>query len=390
MSDAKVNFTPAPGVLRWARETAGMSIADVATRLDVTSQTVVRWESGERPLSIGRLETLAHLFRRPLAALFLPRPPDVPPLPHDFRVLPRGEKAPLSSAALFAIREARRIQSVARELAADLAQPPATMALPGEGNAEALHLAARERERIGIAITEQMRWRKPSIALKCWRAALERLNVLVLQFSMPIQDARGFSLLDDVAPAIVLNSQDAPSARVFTLFHEYAHLLRGSSAICIPDIRTPAAPGRETEEAFCNAFAGAFLVPAEPFGQALGGRALDEHALEQVALEFSVSRHVILHRLRTLGLLSRAAFESKLADLESQLTEFARPRRAVRISAAQRCVGMRGQRFVRLVLEAKARDLITYRDVADYLSLRVQHFDDVEAMVREGEARAGR
>jgi hypothetical protein len=39
---------------------------------------------------------------------------------------------------------------------------------------------------------------------------------------------------------------------------------------------------------------------------------------------------------------------------------------------------------VRLVLGARERDLITYRDVADYLSLRVQHFDAVEAMVGEG------
>ena len=41
-----------------------------------------------------------------------------------------------------------------------------------------------------------------------------------------------------------------------------------------------------------------------------------------------------------------------------------------------------------MVLEAKARDLITYRDVADYLALRMKHFDAVAAMVGEGDANA--
>jgi len=313
MSDAKICLKPAAGVLRWARETAGMAVANVAARLGVTSDTVARWESGERPLSIGRLEALAHLYRRPLAALLLPGPPEAAPFPHDFRMLPSDEKVPLSRETLFAVREARRIQNVAKELAADLAQPPGVVP-PTELGAEPVGLAAREREHIGITISEQMSWRKPSVALKRWREALEKLNVLILQFSMPVEDARGFSLPDDIAPAIVLNSQDAQSARAFTLFHEYAHLLRGSSAMCIPDIGTSASVASEPDEAFCNAFAGAFLVPAEPLRQALAGGTPDNAAAERLATEFSVSRHVVLRRLRALGFLSRSAFESKIAD----------------------------------------------------------------------------
>jgi hypothetical protein len=35
------------------------------------------------------------------------------------------------------------------------------------------------------------------------------------------------------------------------------------------------------------------------------------------------------------------------------------------------------------VLEAKERDLITYSDVADYLSVRVKHLDRVQGLLRE-------
>ena len=42
---------------------------------------------------------------------------------------------------------------------------------------------------------------------------------------MPVDDARGFSLTDGEPYVIVVNSADADRARLFTLFHEYAHIL---------------------------------------------------------------------------------------------------------------------------------------------------------------------
>jgi len=380
MAEAKVTFRPARGVLQWARETAGATVADVACRLGVTPETVTKWESGEKEVLVSRLEELAHFYRRPLAALFLPAPPDIPPLPHDFRMLPAEGKAPLSRETLLAIREARRIQRLARELAADLGQAPARIGAAVDSHAAPEHLAAQERQRISITVSEQRGWRRPGVALRRWREALEDLGILVLQFPMPMGDARGFSLSEDVPPAIVLNSGDAPSARIFTLLHEYAHLLRGSSALCIPAVSAKASPHGEHEEPFCNAFAGAFLVPAAALTETLAGRRPDDELIAELATEFSVSRHVVLLRLKGLGLLSSAALERRLAELAETPPRKGKFRR----SAAQRCVGTRGKRFVRLVLGARERDLITYRDVADYLSLRVQHFDAVEALVGEG------
>jgi len=386
MAEAKVRFRPARGVLQWARETAGLTVADTAGRFGVTEETVAKWESGEKEVLVSRLEELARFYRRPLAALFLPAPPVVPPLPHDFRALPAGQKAPLSRETLLAIREARRIQRVARELAAELGQEPARIGPAVHSNAAPEQLAAHERQRIGITVAEQTSWRGRGVALRRWREALENLGILVLQFRMPMVDARGFSLSEDAPPAIVLNSGDVVNARIFTLLHEYAHLLRGSSALCIPAVGAKALPHSGHEEPFCNAFAGAFLVPAQAVTDALAGRRPDTQVVAELAAAFRVSRHIVLHRLKGLGLLSEAALERRLAEL----AEPPPPRSKFGPSAAQRCVGMRGKRFVRLVLGARERDLITYRDVADYLSLRVRHFDAVEAMVGEGEPGAPR
>ena len=72
------------------------------------------------------------------------------------------------------------------------------------------------------AISEAM---TPVRAFDQWREWLESLNISVLKLKIPAGDARGFSLTDGEPSVIVVNSADAERARLFTLFHEYAHLL---------------------------------------------------------------------------------------------------------------------------------------------------------------------
>lgn len=87
---------------------------------------------------------------------------------------------------------------------------------------------------------------------------MENLGVLVFQFAMPVHDARGFSLVEDGISSIVLNSHDSINARIFTLFHEYAHLLLGTSGIC--NLEESSELHLDIER-FCSHFAGAILVP---------------------------------------------------------------------------------------------------------------------------------
>jgi len=53
------------------------------------------------------------------------------------------------------------------------------------------------------------------------------MNILVFQFSMPIEDARGFALTDMNPNVIVVNSKDSIEARLFSLMLEFGHILLG-------------------------------------------------------------------------------------------------------------------------------------------------------------------
>jgi Zn-dependent peptidase ImmA (M78 family) len=204
---------------------------------------------------------------------------------------------------------------------------------------------------------------------------------------MPLDESRAFCLAEGGMPAIVLNSSDAVHGRIFSLFHEYAHLLLGASAMCMPQPGAHAPHGRRgSTERFCDRFAGALLVPKEALLSQMGPRSapaareqLDE-VLRAMSAVCKVSRQVILHRLLAVHAVPRAVFEAEMRELEAQKAPPRRPRRGG-LPAARRCLQQKGGRFVDLVLQAQSRDLITCSDVADYLSIKVKNIGEVESLL---------
>lgn len=379
-----------PAVLKWARESAGLSMEDVAKRIRTSTETVAKWESGERRPTLRALEELASFLRRPLAALLLSTPPAELPLPKDFRVLPGQESLSFSKETRLAIREARRLQSVTFELMGAMGMKPYTLIGVGEASLQAdpEEVAAKERERLGIDLKEQFSWTSSYMAFREWRRAIEELNVLVFQMRMPVKEARGFSLVDGGLPVIVVNIADSINARIFTLFHEYAHLLLGTAGVCLPQVNPK---GHEQGvERFCNHFAGALLVPQDALLSDERVRAktcfsdVSDRDLEQLARRLRVSKHVIWRRLQISGMIPFKKYQAKLKEWEEEEAQKQpRKRSGFGIPLAKRCIEERGTLFTGLVLKAKERDLITYSDVADYLSIKMKHLDKVRSLLEE-------
>ena len=67
------------------------------------------------------------------------------------------------------------------------------------------------------------------------RENIESFNIFVLQSNMPIGEVRGFTLTDKQPRIIVVNSADSIKPRIFTLLHEYAHILLKKDGICLPN-----------------------------------------------------------------------------------------------------------------------------------------------------------
>lgn len=376
----RTHLTLSPLLLRWARESSGLSPELAARRLGIKREKLDRWELDHATPTPRQLEKAADVYKRPVASFFLSEPPKEPPLPVDFRSMP-GEQAEFSPKTLIAIRRARWLESIYREIS-DL---EGEVALPNVRKAAPEALANAIREFLGVAVDE-VRGMQPSAALTTWRSTLEAKRILLFQFSIPIEEARAFSLLERF-PMIVLNSKDSYAARVFSTFHELAHLFLRQPGLCIPEIGRPR-PTAQDVERLCNTAAGLALVPTNELlsrreVRTMRGESSLPEVLEPLARYFAVSRQVILRRLVDVNLVSWAAFARMMEVLraEFEALQEKRGKRQIIVPPSVKIVSQLGRRVVADALAARSRGVLTEADLSEFLGLKLQHVPDVEAIV---------
>jgi Zn-dependent peptidase ImmA (M78 family)/DNA-binding XRE family transcriptional regulator len=390
MASARVQLNN-PGLLTWARQTAGYSVSDIAKHLGKRESDVLAWERGQPGPTFIQLERIAAKVKRPVSALFLPDIPDEPPPPADFRTLPSTEEGKYKSAALIAFREARALLSDVGELL-EMLDLDVKLSLPaGSMGDSADSLASRVRSLLGIAVRDQRdRCKDYYEASDMWRDALFDLGVISAVFRMPMQDARAFSLVEGRLAAVGLNSGDRPQGRAFSLFHEVCHLCLGKPGVSGLVTRRPAAYSDEKTriEYYCDEFAASFLLPADDPSvvETLRSVAGDPSRLraEEAAKAFKVSKYVVLRRALALGYLRESTYWRTYEDWQRydqgvRSTSSGGDYVAARVSRA-------GKRVVQLVFQALDTGRITRYDAGNLLGLDSKHFGRARTLAFGGTA----
>jgi len=374
-----------PAVASWARSSSGLSLDEAADLVREPAPVLAAWERGETKPSLTQARALAHAYRRPLAALLLPEIPAEPAGPVDFRPGVAGKHRRITRPILLAIRWARRMQQAGREVFESLElRPPLLERMSALPDPDAF--AQKQRDMVGVSISDQLSWSTDYQALNAWRTAVERLNLLVLQTSMPVDEVRAFSLSDGGPPAIVLNSADSVLARIFSLFHEFGHLALGHQAICDPGVEATILATDSDEERFCNAFAGSLLVPnrqllSEPLAMSVAAKGTPSSPLGNLAARYRVSRQVMWYRLRDVGLINDTTFAEGWALLASGGSRRESERRIgayVSPPTWRRVLAEDGRGFVSRMLEALDRRLVSPADMIDWLDMKTSDIGKLE------------
>lgn len=370
MSSKSFNVSVEPAVLIWARESIGMSIDAVVKKIKgITINTIKEWEKkeGTAKPTFAQIEKLSKIYKRPLSAFLLPAPPKEPPFPKDFRKRPSEEKQSLNPKTYLAIRKARRFQYSAIELIKELGEESKKIPIKANLSDNPEMLAEKVRIQFGIKGFPRRASFTKEIALEKWIKILENNGILVFQISITKnKEIGGFSLIDEYVPVIVLRRSDETSAKIFTLFHELAHLLLREGGICDLESDIP-------HERFCNHFAGAFLVPKDKLlnhsivKAKARTREWPENLLRNISRDFNVSREVILRRLWILGLTTREYYLKKHKEWKSKYKKpFGRKDKKTEIKI---CLQERGKKYTSMVFDAYERKKINEIRVADYLGV---------------------
>lgn len=316
---AKSEIPANKDVLTWAREVRGFTRQQTALKLKISEHELAEIEEGRQLPTTTIFNRMIVVYKQTESTLLLAQPPSTPSLPEDYRTA-AGRRATLSPETRLVIRDVQELQQYVSELVEDDPKLIERAQLPVftlKDNPE--EKATQERARIGVALSVQLNWSLTESFDK-WRDQLGRRGMLLLLKAMPWDDCRGFSLLDHtLLPTIVVNAEDKPTARVFTLFHEYAHLSLRSAGICRLTLMD------SSVERWCNLFAAAFLLPAKELReQALhlspeAGPTYEwpMSRISRLANYYRVSRAVVALRLQTLHLTTPNYFDQHKAELTS-------------------------------------------------------------------------
>lgn len=369
----RVTYVPiTPEVLAWAIRESGYKTGEVADCLEVPPQTLAAWMTGRERPGLTELRRLSALLKRPEATFFLPTPPPSSLPRVEFRHPLDSTRRELNPEELRWLRETRRLQKAAAWIAQELGEASPSLPLWSfEKDPE--EAGALLRLRMGVSTEDQLGWGSSSQAQKAWREAIETSGVLVFLLPLGKKGCRGFSLWDDRSPVIAVNTAWNQEARIFTLLHEYGHLVTRTSSACVDSWRQALPTQGDTAERWCERFAASVLMPWPEVERVLRaesnwrpGKTVDSlDAVKRVARKFKTSLRATALRLIT--------HEVATWDLYQQIPAIAdhkadggggsgRGRNEIREDQY-------GRRTTRLFAEAMHHEVLSRDDVLSYLDI---------------------
>lgn len=261
-------------ILSWSRETAELSVATAAHKLQIkdgktasAEDKLLTYENGTVAPSRSMLLKMSKVYRRPILTFYLDKPPRIGDRGEDFRTLPDsfvGEENVYVDVLIMGIK-AR--QSLIRETIID-EDEELKLEFVGRNTVDQgiQHFTQTLRDVLDFDLDEFRAQPSYRDAFKLLRHRAEEAGVFVLlqgnlgsyHTDISVKAFRGYALSDDIAPFIIINDRDAKSAWSFTLLHEMVHLALGQTGVS-------GAYAEKQIEKFCNVVASELLLPSDEF-----------------------------------------------------------------------------------------------------------------------------
>jgi Zn-dependent peptidase ImmA (M78 family) len=274
---------------------SGMGHAQFAEAIGMDASKLSKSLSGRRRFSSLELARIADVGRRSVDWLITGSNPFRPVFARRARAADVGDEA--------GARVVERLVLAVRGLA-ELDRPLALPELPQLPMRSSWYLV--EAAQLAALYVDALGRRVAGLTTRELIAAVEReFGVIVVIDELP-DGIDGLSYEDAGARVVILAPTDRPLRQRFTLAHELAHIAFGDARQGMLEERLWAV--RSNTESRANAFAAAFLAPAEELRSVIGDR-LASDVFSELVERFQLSPDAMAWRLLNEDLIDKAACE---------------------------------------------------------------------------------
>ena len=377
-----MGMTPNSEIISWAINRAGKTIEDFVS----ISKYAAKWLTGEKVPTIKQLQKIADKTYVPLAYFYGTTTPKMTLQIPDFRTTYNGSAEYPSPELYETINLMQTRQDWLDFFLSDLEVDQIDFIGSYAGERDVSKVADTVKGILNLQSGWACRM-EPDVAVRFLRSAIEAQGVYTCAGSYyhpnsrpyNVDEFRGFVLANDRAPIIFINTRDSKSAQLFTLLHEFAHLLFNESGVDDMVYETP------EKEDLCDSVAAQVLVPEHlvygVFDQMSGEQAIDEikHATK-------ASEIVCLRRAYELNRISKDDYFRIYGEYKARLK--AAPASASKPSAEtgpgyyKLKKSNLGKLFVDAIFEGIKSEKLMYKDAYSLTDMKAGSFE--EFYKREG------
>jgi Zn-dependent peptidase ImmA (M78 family) len=353
-----------------------MTADDVASAVQTSVDPHVLAEQNQE-VEFEDLKDLAKLFKRPWSYLLCDEEERFPDLGQDNRTF-ANQRVPVSVDLIAEFEASGLILEAAVELFPNETYevPPVrlTRDVATSRTADAI------RSFLAVSNVQQLAAKDEYAALRLWVDALHRRGVYVSQRRLRDKTIRAFSTVRDGQAIIVVDTGDTPYARIFSILHEYCHIVLRSTGICDLDEHS------ETER-YCNQVAATVLLPDALLAGELADLVFgatpdaDDDRLIRLSHRLRVSQAALLIRLRDRGSISQEMYDALEERRRSRRKKNKKGPGGDYYAAA---INRVGRRFARNVFGAMSDGLLDRQDAGALLGVGEHSIDRYRDALFEG------
>ena len=386
-------------VIKWAREKAHYDLEVAAKKFSVTPEKLKEWESETKRPTMTQARKMSQVYRRPLAAFYLAHPPKDFPLLKDFRTV-EGQAPKYSTPLVFLMRQIQERQIWLKEYLKEQGHEPLKFIGSFNRQSSPKKIAKDIKETLWGSEKKYSQIISENKSIKSffkkWVDQCEEKGIFISRAShlnshnkISVEEARGFVISDEYAPFIFINSADSPSAKLFTLLHELAHLWINVSGIPDHFSMNWEHKNRSSIEYLCNQTAGEILIPEKDIKNNSKMKELKqiEEFIEKHHEKFFVSRLALLVRLKSFFLLSDTNFKKlKEKYMKNFKQQEINKKKKMKDSKGGPDANLlkiysNGENFTKIVTFSYKEGLISGRDASNLLDVKLNRMEKMLSMI---------
>ncbi|PKP59733.1 MAG: hypothetical protein CVT88_04755 [Candidatus Altiarchaeales archaeon HGW-Altiarchaeales-1] len=384
MKEKQKEIKLVPDVLKALRETSGYSIEEVAKKLKTSPEKIKRVEKGMEFFTTTEIYKLEGLYKYSLAAFFSDSAPKLPVMP-DYRI---NRNRKLTHETYLAERNTYYLSEKIKDLCGKRSQIPSF-----SDTLKAGELAKEFRKFLNI---ELIKSKKPEEILTDYKKILEgALSIIIIEYPLnhtnprkrkqhelfvkppseagnDVNDVRAFSTSSYIS-VIVLNENDKPSIKLFSLFHEICHLLKRNAGICSIDIEK----NDQGIEFYCNQFAAEFLIPSDNLmTEVKKFRQIDEEEINKLTETYGVSKQTMMICLLRLGYIEKETYQAFKNEInEKEIEVVSKQKKFGRRNWDKIYLNRVGNLSLQEVKKAYLAEKITFYESSRILNLKTKYVE---------------